>query len=149
MPRLVPSVYSSRELQAAVAAMKAVPREVRSAIQRHTRAEFGPVWKQELRERSATRLQQRVFGGAGNRMTGGNPPVFIAGTSRRPLRGGLVPAAGGAWMAERGSRHARNLLPYRQSGYVTGPAFRALAPRLASLWVQTIHRKVHDAARGE
>lgn len=149
--------------------MKRAPREVRSSINTYTRSEFGPVWRDELRGRISTRLDARVFGGPGNRLKAGNPPELLAAQSKRALRGGLIPSYMGRAIefgvknanrkttfirtSPRGRRHyvtrtaGGNLPTYVPGGRIAYPAFREVAPRLVSLWVQIVMRKVYDAVR--
>src|SRR5690606_2103530 len=100
-------------------------------------------------------------------VSGGNPPIMRAATSRRPLsKGGISPDAYG-YLAEFGGRSAefttykrrspnggthevtrrtRLGLPRRSSsGRVVYPAASEAAPRMASLWVQTFVRTVYEA----
>lgn len=163
--RMMPSVYARRELRAAVAAMKLMRREVKNDVNRGTRQTMNPVWRAEVSSRASTTQQQKVLA-RGARIKAGNPPRAVAGTSRRPLPGGLVPAED-ALVFEVGSkrrdrkvtftrrspkgtthqvtRRNRQLPAYRATGRVVFPAFQNVAPRMVSLWVQTIVRKTYDA----
>lgn len=159
------SVRGSRELRAAVLAMKTARRDVRNDINRATRQVMNPVWRQLVAERAFYALDDAVLN-TGVRVAPGNPPQLIAAGSRRRLPGGLVPAD--TWYAvefgadqdtvttysrrsKRGGthqvrRHTSRQLPSRtQHGHVVFPAVRELAPRLASLWVQLIVRKFSEA----
>lgn len=161
------SVEGSRELQAAVLALKVVDRSLAKEIRAATVSTMGPVWKTEVAGRART-LQDRVVLGAGARIAGGNPPVAMAGTSSKRMRGGGRPSqlAGGVeFGANRGARttytthspkgtsyrvtrRTKRQLPARNaSGRVVYPAFREVAPRTVSLWVQLIVAKVYDALK--
>jgi hypothetical protein len=96
---------------------------------------------------------------------------MVAATSKRKLKGGLVPAE--QWQAvefgaNRGAettysrkstkgtthqvtRHTRRQLPPRTpNGRVVHQAAKAIAPRAASLWVQLVVRKFNEAVeKGE
>ena len=102
----------------------------------------------------------------GARVAAGKPARAIAGSSRRPLSGGLIPDQGGrafefgstnretkkAYHVTRGGktftvkrRTRRQLPPFRQTGYVVFPAWRGTAPRMVSLYTQLIMKKVYEA----
>lgn len=160
------SVRGSRELQAVVLAMKAMRREIRNDINRATREVMNPVWRGLIEKRAKLQIERRTLG-TGVRVAAGNPPALLAAGSRRALSGGLVPAE--QWQAiefgvgnhqERTTytRRSKNggthrvtrrtkaqFLPRNPKGYVVWPAVEEIAPRLASLWVQLVVRKVHEA----
>lgn len=146
--------------------MKAADRTLRSDINKATRAIFNPVWRAAVAEGAQSRMDSRVLV-QGARISAGNPPVAVAATSRRRLRGGLVPAQ--SWHAvefgadrrvkrtyERISpsgrphevtRRTRAQLPARtKGGRVVYAAFARVAPRVVSMWVQLIVRKYSEAA---
>lgn len=163
------SVRGSRELRAAVLALRAARREVRNDINRATRQIMNPVWRTLVASRARTALDRRVLD-TGVRVAPGNPPALVAAGSRRRLPGGLVPAeqwhavefganrekvttysrrspSGGTHQVR---RHTARQLPARnRKGRVVHPAVADIAPRLAALWVQLIVRKFSDAAEGK
>lgn len=165
------SVHDDRALKAAVLAMKAADRDLRSAINKATRETMNPVWRSLVQE-NATRaggLAARMLG-PGARIAAGNPPVAKAAQSSRKVgrAGSLTPADDyGPWefgvqrrerfvtydrTSPKGGRHKvrrrvlRGLPPAVRGGRVIYPAWSELAPRLVSLWVQLIVRKYHEAA---
>lgn len=166
MARLMPSVYASRELQAVVVSVKALNRDVRRDLANRTRQTMNPVWRDLINRRAVT-PQDRAILAKGARIAAGNPPKAIAASSRRALPGGLVPAddwssfeAGtrrpnrrATWRrrSPEGTLHdvrgfpERQLPNYRRGGYVVFPAFKELAERLVSLWVQSLMKSVYDA----
>lgn len=154
------------EIQAAILAMKRVTRELKRDINRSTREVMNPVWKGLVSVNATTHMDTVVLA-KGARIKAGNPPVAMAATSKRRLSGGLVPA--NQWQpfefgAIRGStttydrtspkgtrhevtRHTARQLPRRvPGGRVVYPALAEIGPRLASLWVQIIVKKVAEAA---
>ena len=157
-----------REVRAAILTMKRVTRDLRSDINRATREKMNPVWRGLVQVNATYKMDGLVLA-KGARIKAGNPPVAMAATSRRRLRGGLVPAE--HWHAyEFGSARHRttytrrsknggshqvtrvttNQLPRRvPSGRVVFPSMAEIGPRLASLWVQLIVRKVMDASEGK
>ncbi|WP_053203794.1 hypothetical protein [Jiangella muralis] len=162
-------VGDHRELQAVVLAMKAMERGLARDLRRDTVKVMNPVWKQLVDRNATSAMDTRVIA-KGARIKGGNPPVMIAASSRRALAGGLIPVAG--WSGfEFGSNRSRKTtynrrnrrsggthqvtrnttaqLPARApNGRVAYPAAAEIGPRLASLWVQTVVRRVHEAAEG-
>lgn len=154
------------QVRAAVLALKRAGRDLRSDINKATRAEMTPVWK-SLVESAARTSQDTAVLAKGARIKAGNPPAGQAATSRRALSGGLKPADN--WQsiefgADRNktstytrksknggshqvTRHASKQLPQRiRTGRVVYPALAQIGPRLASLWVQIIVRKYAEAA---
>lgn len=155
-----------REIRAAALALRGADRNLRSDINKATREVMSPVWKALVQARADRRRDQKVLA-TGARIKAGNPPAAVAATSRRRLRGGLVP--GEQWAAlefganrdktttytrrsKTGGTHqvtrhaARQLPPRRRTGHVIYPAVKEIAPRMVSLWVQTIVRKYYEAA---
>jgi hypothetical protein len=163
------SVKDSPELRAAVLAMKAANRSLRSDINKATRRVLSPIWKQAVESRATYARDARVIA-KGAKVKAGNPAVAQAATSTKALSGGLVPSRNWAWV-EFGSertkvseytrknrrnggthtvrRHTQRGLPPRyRTGRIAYPAFAEVAPRIISLWVQLIIRKYKDAAEG-
>jgi len=165
------SVRGDDKLRAAVLGLKQARRDVRNDIARETRRVMSPVWREAVASHASSRgpATKALVGGA--RIVAGNPPSAVAATSKRPMRGGLVPVE--HWHAiefggdrdavttytrrspnggtHQVTRHtARQLPPRYRTGRVVYPALKEVVPRLASLWVQIIVRKFNEAAeRGE
>lgn len=161
-------VSDDARLLAVARGLKLVDRDVRNQINRSTRASLKPMWQEEVQRKLAGKdTFTRAMAGKGL-VQGGNPPVLRAYTSRRALKGGggLVPDVH-AYLAEFGGRSTlysryrrrsenggthivarRTMLGLPQpirSGRVAYPAAAEVAPRAASLWVQTFVRAVYDA----
>ena len=159
------SVGDDRVFQAAVLAFKVADRDLRKRINDSTRAMFNAPWKSGITQRASTRLEQRVLV-PGARIAAGNPPAFVAASSKRALRGGLVPDTD--WPAvefgvsnreetttydrrtKTGStevtRHTRRQLRARRK---KGPVFETLdefPDRASRLWAQLIVKVYSDAA---
>lgn len=166
------SVTGSRELQAAVLAMKAADRDLRREINRATRETMNPVWRQAIADNLAGRdhVTSRVIDN-GVRIAAGNPPAAKAAQSKRGLgrQKRLIPAEHWAWFEfgtgnpqkysrylrrnrKRGGTHqvnrraSRGLPRFTKRGRVAHPAFAHVAPRMVSLWAQLIVKKYMDAA---
>lgn len=160
-------VGDDRALKAAVLAFKAADRGLRKDINDATRATFNQPFKSGITQRAATRLEQRVLV-PGARVAAGNPPEFVAATSKRRLRGGLVPDTYGKAVefgyahdvettysrrsvkgnVHQVTRHTQRQLPRRRKN---GPVWSTVAEfggRAASLWVQLIVKTYYDAAEG-
>lgn len=158
-----------RELQAVVLAMRAMNKSLARDIRKDTKRVMDPEWKALVRANATTHMDTLVLA-KGARIASGNPPSVVAASSKRALSGGLVPVE--HWQAyEFGSgrnrkttytrrnratggthqvtRNTTRQLPRRaRSGRVLYASFAELAPRLASLWVQTCVRRMHEAAEG-
>ena len=162
-----PSAASSRTLEAVALAMKLVPRDLKNEINRATRAELNPSWRDAVNYAARSKMDKLVLA-KGARIKPGNPVVLTAATSRKPLSGGLVPndrATSAAWefgtpqrqeytgydrKNKNGGTHTvrrrtRIQLPYKNSGRVVYAAAAEMIPRLTSLWVQTVVRKIYEA----
>lgn len=158
-------VRGSDELKAVVLALAGARQPLRNDINRATRQTFNPIWRAELARRARTDLDRSVIV-KGARILPGNPPVAVAATSKRALRGGLVPVE--SWQAlefgqsrqdtttysrtsvkgttHQVTRHTTRQLPPRYAkGRMGYPALEELAPRLASLWVQLIVKRFTTA----
>ena len=141
---------------------RAIPADVRKHINRETRTEAQPIWKQETAERATTRIQQRVLvDSAKVGVTNRNVFLRSGGTGR--LRSG-TPVVALASAAEFGrpaptpiKSRSKNGKPYTRTtgaafgirqnkGNVVHPAASASIPRFASLWIQTTLRSLHEAA---
>lgn len=163
------SVRDSTELQAVVLSLRAADRTLRTRVNRETVKMLSPVWKQELQARATRRLDARVLL-AGARVKGGNPAVAMAATSRRAIGKRFIPAE--HWQAvefgvnqnlysrytrrsPKGKVHTverrvmRGFPPRTPKGRVVYPTFAEVAPRVVSLWVQTVLKTYHDAAEGK
>lgn len=161
------TVRGNDTLRALVLAFKAADRDIRNSINRQTRATMSPVWKSLVELHATTRLDAAVIA-KGAKITAGNPPVAVAASSTRKLKGGLSPAErwqsvefgvvdrqkvttyrstsrrGRAYTAR---RHASRQLPTRhEKGRVAYQAFADIAPRLAALWAQIVVKTYMDAA---
>lgn len=151
-------------LRAAALVMKNSRRDVVREINTRTRTTLAPLWK-ALVETHATYAMDTAVLAKGARIRAGNPPVAIAASSRRRLRGGLIPAEQYASRefgsnrdrvrtydrrSKNGGTHkvtrhtARQLPPRYRKGRVVFPAFAEFAPRAAALWVQTVVRTIMD-----
>jgi hypothetical protein len=163
------SVRDHRELTAVVLAFGRLENTLRTEINRQTRTTLGPIWTAEIGKHVRTRMDAKIMG-AGAKVKAGNPPVLQAAQSTKAIGGRLRPADD--WQGwEFGSdksktstysrkskkggthqvtRHASRQMPPRiRAGRVAYPSMAGTVPRLASLWVSTVVRSVHEAAEGK
>lgn len=141
--------------------MREVPADVRKNIASQTKKNADPIWNQELRERAASRIQQRALVNSGRvGVTARN--VFLRSGAVGKLSSG-TPVSAVARAAEWGlgaekridtrsrkgtpyQRRAGNVFPAnRRGGYVVHPAAADAIPRFASLWIQTARRSLYEA----
>ena len=161
-----PSAATSKTFGAVALALKLIPRDVRNDINRTTRAELNPLWRSIVASHAHTTLDSKVLA-KGARVKPGNPTVLVAASSRRPLSGGLIPnESAAAFEFGTGSqnevvgyqrknkksagthtvnRHTKRQIPRKHSGRVVYSAFAEVAPRMASLWVQIVVRRIYEA----
>ncbi len=163
-------VRDHAELQAATLAFKAASRDLRQRLNKESRRVMNPEWRAQIDANTSTNLDRAVFR-TGARIKAGNPPAFVAASSKRTRSGGLTPAydwapvefgtanrskrttykrrspKGGTHTVTR--RTTRQLYRRVPSGRVAYKAARELAPRLASLWVHIIVKIYSEAANGK
>lgn len=158
---------ASREVAAAVLAVREADKGLRREITRQTRTNLGPIWTAEIHRTATSRWERVAYLKVPPRVTGVNPPVLVAGQSTRRTAGGFTPASDW-WMVEFGgyrgktettyrrrsprglvhnvTRDTDNQLPARRhNGRAAYPALERTVPRAASLWVATVVRTYADA----
>lgn len=141
--------------------MRAVPGDIKKQIGQQTKAEAKPIWFEETRGRAQTRVQQRVLvnsadvsvtarnvtlksGGKG-KLSSGTPAAVLARSAEFGMNA-TKPIASKSKKGKAYTRTAGNTFgPNRRGGYVVYPAARDSIPRLASLWVSTARRSIHEA----
>lgn len=164
------NITQSRELQAALLALRQAQSDIRKDINADVRSQVNPVWQAALGERAHTRLEQNLIRGARVAVTTAGP---IAQVNPRTLAGGLP--LSDQWQAvefgystkkqtitqtsRRGrkyqvtrmyGRNFKSRLSYRQ-GHVVFPAAGETATKVAAIWVRTIvdhFAKAFEVTRG-
>ncbi len=142
-------------------AMRAVPTDIKREISKQTKSAARPIWSQETRERAATRIQQRVLVNSADVSVTARNVTFKAGSKGRLSSGvevsrlarsaefGMNPGKEIASKSKKGTPYTRaaggTFGPNRRAGNVAYPAARGAIPRVASLWVQTARRTIHEA----
>lgn len=151
-------VRASRELQAALLAIRSVGREIRAQIRRHTKTMAAPEWQEGLAQRAVSKLDDKVLvrtarvqvrdtnvvlrsGAVGKLKTLTKPVEF--GADRNQVKTYQTSRNGTRYPVTRHT--ARQLAWRRPKGRVVYPTAENLIPRFASLWVQTIIRTFHEA----
>lgn len=162
------SVYSSAELRAILSAARYIDRDTRAAIRKGTREHGRQVWQQELAQAADSRLEHRVLVQTGRVKASDRNITLTSATVGRKLRGGLLPSRdfgpvefgaddervtysrrSPAGRDHRVTRNTRAQFKSRNpKGNVVYPAASRAIPRLASLWVQTAVRAIHEAFEG-
>lgn len=164
------SVYGSRELQAVLSAMRALDRDTKGHLRRETKRMAEAEWQRAVAEHANTKLEQRVLASTARAAASDRNVTLKSAAIGRSLSGGLKPSEHYAAVefgsgnrgtyttytrrSRRGGTHkvkrrAANQLRNRNSnGYVVYPAAANIIPRIASLWVQTFVRGIHEAFEG-
>lgn len=147
-----------------------LPKELKSSIRKAQRAETLPIWREEVNQRKGiTPLATRVYKSGITVRTGANLVLEAKGSSKKiGSRGTKQNSLMGAAefgstpnnytkyyrQSPNGQRHTvtrrtrRGLPQHRRDGYVVIPASKAAVSRIQSLTIQTVVRKLHDAAEG-
>lgn len=167
---VAPSAAADDTLRAVALALKLIPRELRNDINRESRKMGNAEWRNIVNLNARTETDRLVLA-KGARVKPGNPMVLTAVTSKRPLSGGLIPHERGRVFefgaknrhghvseyerrnpnggSHRVQRHTKRGLPAPSSGRVIYESAAEIAPRITSLWVQLIVRKIYQAHEGK
>lgn len=131
-------------------------------INREAKAAVGPVWARELEAKASTPLERAGLVPGARVSVGDRRVRASAATSRRPLRGGLVPAAnygGIEWGANKtlravegksrkGKRYAyrrfigTQFKPWTRQGHAAMHAAGDIGPAIVSSWLKVIVSKL-------
>lgn len=145
-------------LSTLIQAMRGLDTEVRTQIGRQTKKNAQPIWAEETRGQVQTRLQARLASSARTGVTTRN--VFLrAGATGKigtttmsrlalAVEFGAQPSKEIKTTSRRGKPYKRRIGSAfgrpRSRGYVAYPASAEAIPRVASLWVQTAIRTIHE-----
>ena len=156
-----------QELRAAVLALRAAPRGLRNEINRHIRGTMGPEWKNAVHDNAPLHPRDYKLLTSGVRIAAGNPPTLYAGAGKRPVTKGKRLNPDQDWyLAEFGADPNRQITYRRRTpsggthqvtrrlgstwpaptarvgrkGTTIYPTVRQFAPRLMSMFVQTVVR---------
>lgn len=161
-------VGESRELQAALLALKQMGATLRRAIYRASRENIVPEFRQELYADANTHLEERVLAQNARADVTARGVTLKAAQSRKALSGGASPVQighavefGAPWRAATitttrdGTTFTykrvinKQLKPRRSVGHLVWPLAARLAPRFAALWVQTTVKTMYDSIEGK
>jgi hypothetical protein len=163
-------INQSKELQAAVLGLRRASKAYQSEVRKQTRTALLPEWQKGLNERAESRVEHRVLASTGRVKMSNQNVRLSSATVGRKLSGGLDPktmSAAVEFGADRNkkvtySARSRKGKTYQvtrrtrsqfrspqRGGYVVYPTAKALIPRFASLWVQTVVRTFHDGIEGK
>ena len=153
------SLLVSKDLATLVQAVRGLDREVAAQLRKHTRVVVEPVWQEAVRGQVSDRAQTRILSDTARAaVSDSNVTLKSGGTGKTHGTPNSVLARGEEFGADRtftktlvsktGKSYKRRTkaqfrLP-RSRGYVVYPAAREVIPRIASLWVQTAVRTVHE-----
>ncbi|MFV0315494.1 MAG: hypothetical protein ACK5O2_00835 [Microthrixaceae bacterium] len=126
------NVADSPELLAVILTLKRSGAAVRKEMRAAARAEANPQWKPAVEAAATTRLQRAVIAKGARVKVGMQDFELLAATSRRPLSGGLVPAAQWAG-AEYGAKRYPQFGP-RHKG-IARTAAQKVGPRIVAAWI--------------
>lgn len=162
-------VYKSPQLLATIYALRSVDRRIQAEVRKQTKAMAQPEFKQQIAQRSVSRLENRVIADTAV-VTVSNQNVKLSAAQKgRPLSGGLDPKTNYAPVEfgfnakgvtydrknrKRGGTHkvTRVIGTQFQAPRKEGPfwqSVRNLVPRFARLYVQTTVRTIGDAIDGK
>lgn len=155
------SLLVSKDLQTLVHAANSLEPEVAAQLRRHTRANVEPIFRSELAQRSASRVQVRTLVDTA-RVSVTNSQVMMkaaavgkVGKGKTPadrLKGltefGVSPTKTIRQRSRKGKVYERRIgngfPPPRRKGHVFFPTVQESTPRFASLWMQTAARTVAE-----
>lgn len=135
-------------------AYRAIPAELRKQTNQATKKDAQPIWKAEVTQRGVTRIQQRVLVdtakvGVTNRnvfLRSGGGKLNALLTAAEFGRPAAAPIKSHSKKGKAYTRTTGTLFGERdRRGKVVHPAAWASISRLASLWIQTTIRTLHEA----
>jgi len=135
----------SPELQAALLSVRQAERDIRLDINATARKELKPIWQESLKGHAETRLELRALVPGARIAVGARNITAHAATSRRPLRGGLIPAVNYAPI-EWGSNRHNQFRSRTKNGRVVMPAAAMVITKAVAIWVVTIVDKFRSFA---
>jgi hypothetical protein len=146
------SVFASKDIQATIAALTGLDRELAKQIRAASKSVIEPVWKREVAERLSSRLESRVLGNTARVAISDQNVTLKSAAIGRSLTGGGKPSelfhnvefGADRSHVTRGRHTRRQFRPRNRRGYVVYPAAANIIPRIASLWAATTIRTLHE-----
>jgi ribosomal protein L27 len=140
--------------------MATMPREAAKAVRKYSKAVIQPEWKKELAAHAPAgrmfqsrlvRPSSALVSDRGVKLTAGRNGALVRETEFGAAREQKVTymrrGRNGTYRVTR--RTARQFYHHNRDGYVVFPTVREMIPRIASLWVQTIYRSVHEVIENQ
>lgn len=146
-------------------ASRSVPTEVRRQVNAHVKVTVSPIWTGELRERAATRIQQRALvnsgqvgvtsrnvflrSGSAGRLSSGTPVKDVSlaaewGVNPNKIQSVSTYRRGARTVKAHTRKIGGRIPPVRRGGYVVYRAAADSIPRITSVVVQTATRTTLD-----
>lgn len=160
------SVFSSKDLQATILAMKGMDRAVAKEVRAATKKMIQPEWQKAVTEHSNTRQEVRVLAQTARASVSDQNVTLTSATIGKSLSGGATPSELSPHVEFGANRNFRRsydatsskgrryrvterrtraqFRPRDRKGYVVYPAAAGIIPRLASLWMQTTVRTFYE-----
>ena len=159
------SVFESPELQGVILAMRGIDKELAAQLRKATKTVTVDEWRRFLAAEASTELERKTLvASARVAVSNKNVNLRTGQIAKRTSGGGkLYQLTGGTeWGAHPGrpvkSKSSKGTTYYRKQGtgfkapnkvgYVAYPAAAKAIPRIASLWVSTVVRTLHEAFEG-
>jgi hypothetical protein len=162
-------VQGSRELQAVILSLKGMDATLRKRIYAEQRGKIVPEWTEALASRANTSLESRVMLTGARVKLSPERVTLVAANSNKKLSGGATVSQlakavefGGKSRVQTIARRKKNggTATYkrrvntqfkgpRRQGYVAYNVAAEMAPRFASLYVQTAVKTMYDAFEGK
>lgn len=166
------SAKTNDVIRATLLSIKVAPRDIQKNIQKYAKADIIPAWREELNAQGATPLQQALLVDTGRATVSNSNVTLKSGGINASVKGGFSTADRSYRAAEFGAnrfvtvtygsvsklnkpivvsdRHTqRQFKRFDKGGYVVYPAAIAVIPRVASLWIASVVRTLHDAVEGK
>lgn len=161
----MPLSASSRDVDKARLAFRALSRDLKNQIRREQRAELGPTWKANVQRYAAGAPSdtQRTIFKYGARVQAGLPVTLVAGAGSKladvPRRAfEMGSPRHGRYTRYRRTRRGRQEIVVRRTsqqvpvqragGYVVFPALARTIPTWIGSWSRFVVEKITDAATG-
>jgi hypothetical protein len=160
------SVWDSKELQATLLAIRGLEPEMAKQLRRVTKAEVLPMWREAVRGQVTNRMETRVLSDTARVAVSNQNVMLQSARVGRSLSGGYKPSElmgptefgadrgftrGHSGTSPKGTQYTvkrrhtqRQFRPRNKKGYVVYQAAAEVIPRIASLWIQTAVRTVHE-----
>ena len=159
------SVFESPEIQGVLLAMRGIDKELAAQIRKATKTVTVGEWRGFLAAEASTALERRTLVDSARVAVGNQNVSLRTGQLAKKTSGGgkLYQLTGGVEFGAHPGRPVRSksgkgkaywrkqgtgFKAPNPGGYVAYPAVAKAIPRIASLWVSTVVRTLHEAFEG-